>query len=531
MSRLTGTGQLVRLALRRDRVLLPVCLAAFVFLAAVSSLATVDLYPSEGERVAAAGAVNNSQALVALFGRVYDPTSIGAIAMIKMGGLGAVFVAILAVVLVVRHTRGDEEAGRLELVGAAAVGRSAPLAAAVAIVVGANLVLALATGVARAATGLPVDGSFAFGLAWAGVGITFAAIAAVVAQLTASARTATSMSGAVLAVVYVLRGVGDTAPVSGPRWLSWLSPIGWSQQFRPYAGNRWWVLLITAAFAIVVGAGAFALSRRRDLGTGLLPARPGRVRAGRWLRTPPALAWRLQRGALLGWAVGFLLGGALLGGMTSNLNGFFTSPNAREFITELGGEKALTDAFLAMELGFAGVIAAAYGIQAVLRLRAEELELRAEPVLATAVSRLRWALGHIGVAVVGTVVLMVSVGLGAGFARAVEAGRSAEIGRLLGAALAQLPAALVLVAIAVAAYGVAPRGATLVWAFLAAFIVLGELGPLLKLDQWVLDLSPFAHTPRLPGVPVTATPLIVLTVVALAIAGVGLVVFRRRDVA
>ena len=531
MTGLTGTGRLVRLALRRDRVLLPVCLAAFVFMAAVSSLATVDLYPSLSERVAAAGAVNDSQALVALFGRVYDPTSIGAIAMIKMGGLGAVFVAVLAVVLVVRHTRGDEEAGRLELVGATAIGRSAPLAAALGTVVGANLVLALVTGAALTATGLPVDGSFAFGLAWAGVGIAFAAIAAVVAQVTTSARTATSMSGAVLAVVYVLRAVGDTAPVTGPRWLSWLSPIGWSQQFRPYAGNRWWVLLITAAFALGVGAAAFALARRRDLGTGLLPARAGRARATRLLRTPQALAWRLQRGALLGWAVGFLLAGALLGGMTSNLSGFFTSPNARELITALGGEKALTDAFLAMELGFAGVIASAYGIQAVLRLRSEELELRAEPVLATAVGRLRWALGHLGLAVVGTVGLMVCVGLGAGFARAVEAGRSAEIGRLLGAALAQLPAALVLVALAVAAYGVAPRVATVVWAFLAAFIVLGELGPLLKLDQWVLDLSPFAHTPRLPGAPFTATAVVLLTGVALLIAGAGLAALRRRDVA
>ena len=529
MTGYTGTGQLIRLALRRDRVLLPVCLAVFVLLAAVSSLATVDLYPSASSRLAAADAVNSSQALVALYGRVYDPTSIGAISMIKMGGFGAVFVAMLAVVLVVRHTRADEESGRLEMVGATAVGRSAPLSAALTIAVGANVLLGLLTALALSGTGLPVDGSFAFGLAWAGVGVAFAAVAAVLAQVTVSARTATSLSAAVLAAVYVLRAAGDAAPVTGPRWLSWLSPIGWSQQFRPYAGNRWWVLLITVGFTLAVGVTAVALAARRDLGTGVLPPRAGRASASRLLRSPLGLAWRLQRGAFLGWAVAFLLVGGLLGGLAANVGGFLSSTDARDFITALGGEKVLTDAFLAAELGFAGVAAAAFGIQAVLRLRAEELELRAEPVLATAVGRTRWALAHVTVAVGGTTVLMLCVGAGAGLARAAQAHRTGEAGRVIGAALAHLPAVWVLVALTLALFGVAPRWATLAWAVLVACIVLAELGPLMKLDQWVMDLSPFTHTPRLPGAAVTATPFVVLTAVAVLIAAAGLVASRRRD--
>ncbi|MGZ4509576.1 MAG: hypothetical protein ACXVX0_20220, partial [Blastococcus sp.] len=198
MSALAGTGALVRLGLRRDRILLPSWLAVFVLMAASSAVATVDLYPSVAERMAAADAVNRSQALVAMYGRVYDPSSIGAISMIKMGGIGAVFVALLAIVLTVRHTRADEESGRLELVGAAATGRHAPLAAGLTVVVLTNVVLALLTGLSLTATGLPLDGSFAFGAAWGGVGLAFAAIAAVAAQLTTSARTATSISATVL---------------------------------------------------------------------------------------------------------------------------------------------------------------------------------------------------------------------------------------------------------------------------------------------------------------------------------------------
>lgn len=141
MSGFVGTGVLVRLVLRRDRIRLPVGLAVFVVMAASAAAATAGLYPTPAARVQAADSFNHAQSLVALYGRVYDPTSIGALAMVKLGGIGAVFVAVLAILLVVRHTRADEEAGRLELVGATAVGRQAPLTAALLAAVGTNLAL------------------------------------------------------------------------------------------------------------------------------------------------------------------------------------------------------------------------------------------------------------------------------------------------------------------------------------------------------------------------------------------------------
>lgn len=529
MNALTGTGRLARLALRRSRAGVAAILA-LVVIAAASAEATVGLYPTLPSRVQAAGAVNSSQALVALFGRIYDPSSIGALAMIKTGSIGAVFVALLSIVLVVRHTRTDEEAGRTELAGGTALGRMAPLAAALGVAFAANLVLALVTAAALTASGLAAGGSLAFGCAWAGVGLAFAAIAAVAAQLTTGGRAATALSAAVLAVVYVLRAVGDSASEGGPRWLSWLSPIGWAQQFRPYAGDRWWVLLITLGFAFATMAAAFALRARRDLGAGLLPSRPGPARAPGSLRSPLGLAWRLHRGSLLGWTVAFALVGALVGGMATEVAGFLNNPDARDLITRLGGEQALSDAFLAVEFGFLGLVASAYGIQVVTRLRTEETGLRAEPLLAGAVSRVRWAMSHVLVALAGTTLLLVVAGAGAGLVYGARAGDLGASGRVVAGALVQLPAVWVLTALVVAVFGLAPRFVAAGWAALAGVVLLGELGPLLELPPAVLDLSPFAHVPKLPGGSVSAGPLLGLIAVAACLGAVGLAGICHRDI-
>jgi polyether ionophore transport system permease protein len=530
MNALTGTGALVRLALRRDRILLPVWLAVFVLMAVSSAAATIGLYPAAGSWVGPAETWNHNQSLVALYGRIYDSTSVGSLAVIKPLGTMAAILAVFAIILVVRHTRAEEETGRLELLGATVMGRYAPLTAALLVAAGANLVLGVVVAFGMISTGLPADGSFAFGAAWAGVGIAFSAIAAVVAQLTRSARTAIGIAAAVLGVVYVLRAVGDTVEVTGPSWLTWLSPIGWAQQFRPYAGNRWWVLLIVAGFAVVATVAAYALAARRDLGAGLVPDRAGPATAARSLASPLALAWRLQRGLLFGWAIGFVFFGLILGNFASNVGDFFDSPQSRDLLARLGGEQGLVDAYLAAMLSMVGIVASAYGIQAAMRLRAEETSLHAEQLLATAVGRVRWAASHITIAVLGTTLLMVAMGLGAGLAHGAQMGDTHQIARVLGGALVQLPAVWVLTGIVVAAFGFAPRLVVAGWAALVGFLLLAEVGPLLKLDQWVMDLSPYAHVPKIPGAAFTATSMVALTVVAAVLTAAGLAGFRRRDV-
>jgi len=525
-----GTGALLRLALRRDRIVATVWILLFVVMAASSAAASQSLFTTVESRMRAAAAVNGTPATLALYGRVFDPTSLGAVSMFKLGAMGAALVALVAIFTVVRHTRSEEESGRLEMIGATVVGRYAALTAALLLAVGTTVVLALLTALVLAGSGLPAAGALAFGLSWAGAGIAFAAVGAVTAQVTESARTANGLGAAVLAAAYLLRAAGDATGVDTSTWLSWLSPIGWAQQVRPFAGDRWWVLAYLVVFAVLVSLGAYALVARRDLGAGLLAQRPGRPAATPRLATPLALAVRLHRGALTGWLVGVALGGLVLGSIASQVGDFIDTPQARDMIMKLGGERGLTDAFLSAEMGILGLIVSAYGISAAMRLRAEETAGRLEPMLATHTSRVRWAWSHVAVALAGTTVLMVAVGLFAGFAHGAAVGDYGQIGRVVVAALVQLPAVWVLTGITVAVFGLAPGLIMAGWGALTVFLVLGQLGSVLGLPQWLMDLSPFTHSPKLPGGTLSAMPLVSLTVIAAVLLIVGMWGFRRRDI-
>ncbi|WP_020658903.1 ABC transporter permease [Amycolatopsis benzoatilytica] len=522
MNALAGVGTLIRLDLRKDRVRLTAWMLVAAAMTASAAAATVDVYPSEEARRAAVASINSVPALVALYGPIAEPTT-GATAVFKLTASGAALVAVLTILTVVRHTRAEEETGRWELLRGEATGRYAGLAAAGMLLVLTAFGLGTGAAAGLVAVGLPLSGSLVFGLGWAGAGLAFGALAAIAAQLTRSARAASEIGLLVLVVAYLLRAVGDS---SGPRWLSWLSPVGWAGQLRPYAGDRWWVLVLPTATAVVFGAVAFALSRRRDLGAGLFAVRHGAASAGRALSGPVGLAWRLDRSAVLSWTLAFAVLGLVAGNLSTSLGSFFSTPQARQMIAALGGQQALTDAFLAAEFGVSGILVSALAIVLIGRLRTEEAAGRAEAVLAGPVSRWRLAASAVAVVLAGTAVPLLAAGLAAGLVRG-----SGDMLPLAGAALVQLPAVWVLTGIALVVFGMAPRAGWICWAALAAFLVVGEFGPLFHAPGWVLGSSPFAHLPHLPGEVVDAGPLLWLTAAAVLLGGAGLTAFRRRDLA
>jgi polyether ionophore transport system permease protein len=534
---LTGTGALAKLALRRSRIMIVVWLYVLTAFVAASVYGFKKLYPTAhglDEFIATAG---HNPALLSLYGPLYG-NSLGTLVAWRDAAIGGTIIALMSIFLVIRHTRADEETGRLELVGSAPVGRHAALVAALLVSCVANVAIGVLMAVAAIALGLPAAGSIALAGGMAGCGLAFTAIAAVAAQLGQSARSARGLAIVVLAVAFLLRAVGDSAGAGGPQWLSWLSPMGWAELNRAFGldaagqGIRWWLLVLPVLLAVVAGAVAAVLAERRDYDAGFLPQRPGPARAAAALRSPFALAWRLQRSTLLAWAGGIFVYGIVIGSASKGIGGLLGSKQVKEIMVKLGGQSGISNAFLAALLSFTGLIVAGYTVSAILRLRSEEAEERADPVLATGTGRISWGLSHLVIALAGTTVILALCGLGMGLGYAYRSGGGgAEVERLLGAGLAQVPAVLVIGGIAAAVFGLAPRAsAAASWSALGAATLLLFFGPTLKLSHWLMDVSPFSHLPKLPGGTVSAAPLLWLVVIALALAAAGLAGLRRRDI-
>ncbi|NVI90840.1 ABC transporter permease [Actinomadura sp. BRA 177] len=531
MTALTGTGGLVRLILRRDRFLLP----AWVLWIAVIPLgfvgATDSLYPEAADRLQYARTTGNNPTFLALYGPLYD-TDLGSI-IAQRSGFIPVVIGLISALTVVRHTRTEEEAGRRELLGATVTGRGAGLAAALIVTMAANLVLGAVLTAGMAAQGLPFAGSLAFGLQMAAAGCVFAAVAGVTAQLSEGAGAARGTAIAALGAAFAVRMAADVGGEGNAlSWLGWLSPLGWVNRIRAYGGEHWWTLAPAAALIVVLVAAAGLLSARRDVGAGILPPRLGAASASRRLSGPFGLAWRLQSRPLYGWLAGFaalgIVYGAVAGGVQDMLK---DNPDLAKIFTQIGGESGITDAYFASVMSMVGLIASAYAVSATLRLRTEEAAQRAEPLLATATGRLRWAASHLLFPLLGSVAVLTVAGLAAGVAHGLDTGDPGrEVPRVLGAALAQLPAVWLVAAIAVALFGLVPGLTGGSWAAVGVCALITLFGAALGLDQWAMDVSPFTHVPKI-GQDFSAAPLAWLAALAAVLAALGMASFRRRDLA
>ncbi|TDD85137.1 ABC transporter permease [Actinomadura darangshiensis] len=532
MRSLTGTWGLVRLILRRDRFLLPVWVIWLGVIPVGFVGATDGLYPTAADRLQYAGTSGTNPTFLALYGPLYDPGLGGIVA--QRSGFIPVVLALISALMVVRHTRTEEEAGRRELLGATVTGRGAGLAAALIVTMAANLVLAAVLAAGMIGQDLPVAGSVAFGLQLAAAGCVFAAVAGVTAQLSEGAGAARGTAIAVLGAAFVIRMAADVGGAgNGLSWLGWLSPLGWINRLRAYGGERWWTLGLAVALIAALVAAAGALSARRDVGAGVLPPKLGPAEAPARLSGPFGLGWRLQSRSLYGWLAGFVALGVVYGAVAGGVQDMVKdNPDLEEIFTRLGGSSAITDAYFASIMSTLGLIAAAYAVSATLRLRTEETGQRAEPLLATPAGRLRWAASHLAFALAGPVAALGAAGLAAGIAHGLDTGDPGrEVPRVLGAALAQLPAVWLVAAIALALFGLAPRFTGGAWAAVGVFAAVTLFGAGLDLDQWALDVSPFTHIPKVPGHPFAATPVIWLVALAAALSALGMAGFRRRDIA
>lgn len=520
-----ATLVLLRAALRRDRWQVLWWSLGVSTLYWSQAVGVDRLYDDPGELAKAAASLTENTAMVAMAGPARALDTVGGQVAWQSSAFGAIAVGIMSMVLVVRHTRAEEESGRDELVRSGAVGRLAPVLAAVLAAAVANLVVGATTALSLVVYPLAVADSLALGVGLALCGLCFTGTALVAAQLTTGARSALGLAGAVVGTAYALRAVGD----AGSPALTWASPIGWYQAMHAFSGLRWWPSLLLLVAAGATFALASLLLHRRDIGAGLWPDRPGPARAARSLTSPWGLAWRLQRGTLLGWCLGLGLTGLAYGTIGDDVEDLLGDSEA---VTELmtRGLPDPVEGYYAAALLMLGLLASGFAISSALRPRGEEDAGHVELLLSTDVTRAGWLAAHSTVTASGVLLVLAAGGLGTGVGYALVTGDTAASGRYVLPALVHVPAVLVLSGAARLLYGLRPRWSVLAWLPLAGAVAVMLLGPVLGMPEWLQGLSPFHHVPAAPAEDVTAGPLLALLGVATLLSLGGQFAFRRRDI-
>ncbi|WP_137725157.1 ABC transporter permease [Prescottella subtropica] len=525
---LAGTGTLIRLALRIDRVRLPAWVIAVGGSTVLLASSYSTLYPTAEARQAR-GALIESPAATAMAGPGYGLSdySLGAMVANEIAGMTMVAVAIMSVLLVTLHLRTEEESGRAEMLRASVVGRFAPITSGLVVVLLANVLIGLVLGVGLTAVGLPASGSWILAAAVVTVGLTFGATSALFSQLTEHARAASGLGLVAVAFAYLLRAIGDVvAKEDGSVW-SWLSPIGWGQATAAYVDDRWCPLLLGVAAAVIGVAAAYAVVGRRDVGGGLVAPRGGRPRATRALSGMAALTARMQRGQVLAWTLGVIALAFPIGALGQQVAEFVDQDPRLSGLLP-GGEGNAAQGAFALYLVFLTVMACMYATTAVQAARGEETSGRAEDVLSTPVSRWRWLGTQLAVLTVATMLIVVAAGAAMGTTAAATLHDGSMFGRLVGAAANLLPATLTVIGVAAVVYAWAPRFLAIVWVYLGYLLVIGMF--LEVLPDWTGWASPFHFTPNMPADAFDVVPLIVLSVLAVVLYALALAGFRRRDV-
>lgn len=501
----------------------------FACAAAVQVVGYRNSFPTAADRAAFARNFGDEKAVRLFYGAPHDLLTTGGYVAWRVGGILSILAAAWGLMAAVAAMRGDEEAGRKELVLAGLVTRRGDAAAVLVGIGAASAVLWVALVGALVAARLPVGGSAYLGVTTLSPALVFAGVGALASQIVPTRRQALELGGAVLVVALALRVVADTA--SGAGGLRWLSPLGWVEEMRAFADPRPVVLLLPAVTAAALLAVAFALLVRRDIGAALLPGRDSAEADLRLLSSPTAHAFRSERTSLIAWSGGIGLFAVIVGLLADSFSSSKIPASLQEQLQKAGVSIVTPAGALGFYFLFFVLVISLFACAQVAAARHEEAEGRLETLFALRVSRRAWLAGRIVLAAAGVAGLALLAALLA-WAAAVSQGVDIALGRMLEAGLNCLPASLLFLGLGALAFAVLPRAAGTVTYALVAVAFLWELvGALLGAPGWSLALSPFHEIGLVPAQPFEAGAAVVMLAIGAAAGAVAVAAFGRRDLA
>jgi len=510
----------------------------FGVVVASSALSYGRIYSTGAERQRLAATFGANHASSALFGPAPQLQTVAGFTAFKVSMTLIIIGAIWGLLTSTRMLRGEEDAGRWELLLSEPTTQGRAVAQVLAgLGVGAVVMWAI-TGVLTVAVGrsstvrIGVTAGLYLALAMVASAVMFLAVGAVMSQLAPSRGRAAGYAAVFLGVSYGLRMVADagTGGQRGPglHGLIWASPLGWVEQLQPLTDPRPLALIPIAAFTAALAALAVLLAGRRDIGAGIWPDRNTRAPHVRLLSGATGLTVRLTLPAALGWAAGVAIAAALIG-TVAKAAGATIEGSEQQVLSRLGSPGSGVAAFSGLAFLILAVTIAFQAAGVVNAARAEEAEGHLDHVLAASVSRSRWFAGRL---LVGIAALLFS-GIAAGvFTWIGEATQGGGVGfpTALDAGINVIPPALFALGIGALAFGLWPRRASVVVYVVLGWSVLVQFaGGFAAQNHWLLDTSLFHQMASVPAVPPDWQVNGILTGIGLAAMFLGERALRRRD--
>lgn len=525
-------NRLIRLILRRERIssTLWIVLLSLFSIALAPGLA--DMFDASA-RNALIVTINNP-AMIAMLGPIYGAENYTAGAMFfnMMVQWVMITAAIMNILFVIRHTRGDEEHGRTDLICSLPVGKFANISATMVSIFIVNVAIALITGIGIGACGVDGmgwNGAMLYGAVVGAAGFVFAAIAAVFSQICMTSRGAVGLSILSLGGLYLMRGAGDI----GNETLSYISPLGLAQRTRAFVLNDWFPVLLLIAEAVIITALAIFLNSRRDIRQGLIPERRGKDKAKTYLRSPYGLAFRLLTMPFFGWIIGLFVIGASYGSILGTIDTFVQSSEFYSMMIGSNPDFSTAQMFVSMVNSIMALCSVFPVLSMVMKVRSEEKEGYYVNVLSGSVSRQRYLAGYVLMALITGILVQCATALGlyASALLVLPDPSMLPLGYLLKANLVYVPALWVMLGAAVLLIGLRPKVTPIVWGYFGFSFFVMFMGRLPDfVPEWVTKLTPFGWIPNLPVEEINWSILAALMLIAVALMGIGFAAYRRRDV-
>jgi len=506
---------------------------AFGFLVAATALGYVSAYPTGSERRRLAAAFGSDHATSALFGPAPGLQTVAGFTAFKTSMTLVVVGAVWGLLAGTRSLRGEEEAGRWELLlaGRTTPGRATALtlagsAAGVAALWAVTAAVAVLVGRSSRIDLAPGALAF-FALALVSGALMFTAVGAVTSQLASTRRRAASYAAVVLGVSYAIRMVADSG--LGLDRLRWVSPLGWIEELHALTGSAPWALVPIGVSTVLLAAVATGLAGARDLGAGLVPETSSSAPRLRLLSGTTGLTVRLTRSASVGWVGAVAAAGLLTGLVARGAGQTISDSSVGQILARLGATGSAVDAYLGSVFLVLAVLVAAAAASLVVLARDEEADGRLDHLLARPVSRARWLAGRVVVAA-GVLVACGVVGGAATWAGAADQHAAVGFGALMEAGVNVVPPALCILGFGVLVLGTRPRYSPfaayglLVWSLLVEVVGgIGGAGP------WLSDTSVFHDVAASPGQPPDWATAAILVLVGAAASSAGGMALARRD--